>query len=851
MRNEVAVREAGLLGSGDDYRLLFEASPVPMWVYTVDTCRILAVNDAAVAHFAHSRDEFLAMSVEDISGLAGAEIMSSSPISFGGHQACLVLAHDVTAERQLAVALRESDETFQEAQQLAHIGRWEWLIGENRVRWCDELYAIFGLSPQQFPATLEGYLARVHPDDRHLAKGNVERSLKTRQPFASDYRIVLDSGEVRWLHSRGRVVSDDRGRPVKMLGVCQDITSQKATEAALTRLALHDALTGLPNRALFVSRLELALHRLKRRDGLLAVVFIDLDRFKLINDGLGHAAGDQVLTTVAARLRQILRPEDTVARLGGDEFAVVCEGLASRRDAASIAERILTGLAAPMIVEGREVVVSASIGFALATDPETTPGNMLRDADTAMYQAKDGGRNRYEVFDLAARARNLALLEREEELRQALERSELRVFYQPEISIADGTTTGMEALVRWEHPVLGLLTPSGFIEVAEDTGLIVPLGDRVLKEACREAAGRGGHAPFRVSVNLSARQLAVASLLDSVKAALDESGLEPSRLCLEITESVLMEDLESSIESLLALKSLGVRLAIDDFGTGYSSLGYLRRFPVDVVKIDRSFVAGLGTDPAATAIVAAVVNLSHALGLSVVAEGVETEEQLVALRALRCDRAQGYYWSQALATSELGRWEHARRPSSPDAGPVDVHALLMEQTNAVRAATGRNVVLQVPATLGLAFGQPSAIRSVLGHLLANAVAYSGADRPIVVSSARDRQWLRVSVADFGTGMTGAEAARCFEQFWQADLAEGRSRRGPGIGLYIVRSLVETMGGHVAVRSAPGRGSTFTFALPRSARIAGRGRGAANPGMGEDSSIREFMRQIGIPPRRGA
>jgi diguanylate cyclase (GGDEF)-like protein/PAS domain S-box-containing protein len=820
----LATRVVGVVTPGvEDYRQLFEASPAPMWVYAVDTLSILAVNDAALSRFGHSRDELLAMTIEDIGDLTGIEIVSSSPLTFSGQRACLVLARDVTAEQQLALALRESDETFQEAQHLAHIGRWDWLVNENKVRWSDVLYEIFGLTPQQFPATFEAYLARVHPDDRALARGMVERSLMTGEPFASDHRIVLDRGEVRWLHCRGRVVNDERGQPVKMLGICQDITSQKQTEEKLTKLALHDHLTELPNRTLFVSRLELALHRLKRRREVLATVFIDLDRFKLINNGLGHAAGDQVLVTVAARLRQILRPEDTIARFGGDEFAVVCEGLDSRRDAARIAERILGGLAEPILVDGREVTVSASIGIALTTDPDITPNVMLRDADTAMYQAKDAGRSRYEVFDQTARARSLARLDRAEELRGALDRMELRVLYQPEVNIADGTTTGMEALVRWEHPTLGLLNPSEFIELAEETGLIVPLGERILKEACREAVGGNGHGPFRVSVNLSARQLAVASLLDSVKAALVETGLEPSRLCLEITESVLMEDVESSIESLLALKALGVRLAIDDFGTGYSSLGYLRRFPVDVVKIDRSFVAGLGTDPAATAIVAAVVNLSHALGLSVVAEGVETEEHLVALRALRCDRAQGYYWSKPLAPDELDRWEQVRPPVLQDAAPVDLHGLLVEQTNAIRAATGRNVVLQASANLGFAFGQPIAVRSILGHLLANAVAYSEPDRPIVVSAARDRHWLRVSVADFGIGMTGEQAARCFEQFWQAEVPGRRSRRGPGIGLYIVRSLVETMGGHIAVRSAPGRGSTFTFALARSARIAGRER----------------------------
>ena len=360
-----------------------------------------------------------------------------------------------------------------------------------------------------------------------------------------------------------------------------------------------------------------------------------------------------------------------------------------------------------------------------------------------------------------------------------------------------------------------------------------------------------------MSVNLSARQLTTPGLLTMVDRILSDFGLAPWRLCFEITESVLMDDIDVAIPVLSKLRELGVRLAIDDFGTGYSSLGYLRRFPVDIVKLDRAFVAGLGSDSAADAIAAAVINLGHALGLSVIAEGVENEEQLTVLRALRCDRAQGYLWSAPQAPAPLAEWITAKPSAQLKLAAVDLGALVAERVQGGRSAAVAPIVVQVPPTLAHAFADASACRKVLDHLLANALKYSPGDRPVVVSAAADKRFVRVSVADYGIGMTAEEAARCFEPFWQADHSAHRSDGGhdlggAGVGLYIVRSLVEAMGGHVAVRSAKGAGSTFTFALPRSAREAQRvgPHGALPPGMGEDSSIREFMRQIGVPSRRG-
>ncbi|MGH9041239.1 MAG: EAL domain-containing protein [Acidimicrobiia bacterium] len=859
------------------HRAAFEANPVPMWLYDAETREMLDVNTAALGQYLYSRDEFMtlegdavfpsrevdvALATPDLPWRGGihrhrrrdgtvlqAEVKTASVV-VGDQLLELVMARDVTEELRLIQALSESDDTRREAQEIAHLGRFEWDIPGDQVRWSDELFRIFGVEPGSFEATYEAYMSQVHFEDRRTAQTAIEETLRSGNPLASEYRIVQPDGTIRWLHSRARLVQDEDGRPLRLLGICQDITTRKTTEAALTRLALQDPLTGLPNRSLFLDRLALALRRQPRDGRAVSVLFVDLDRFKTVNDTLGHHAGDQLLVSVAGRLTRILRPGDTIARLGGDEFAIVCEGLAGAEGAEEIAERILSSLAAPVLVEGQEVIASASIGIAVS-EPEATPDTMLRDADSAMYEAKDAGRNRFHVFDPASRARTLARLRRAEELRVALDRSELRLRYQLEVDLAEETTTGVEALVRWQHPTLGLLPPSEFINVAEETGLVVPLGDWVLLEACRELARRGPDSGLRLSINLSARQLGVPELVDTVRSVLAETGLDPSRLCLEITESVLMDDVESSIEALLDLKALGVRLAIDDFGTGYSSLSYLRRFPVDVVKLDRSFVAGLGVDPAATAIVAAVVNLAHALGIVVVAEGVETEAQLVALRALRCDRAQGYYWNRPLPADELPGWGRQPCVASLVPAPIDLAQLLVEHTTALRAQSGRNVVLQTPPNLAAAFGEIGAVRSVLDHLLANALKYSDADRPIVVSAAGDRRWVRVSVADFGIGMNAAEATRCFEQFWQGRQPDGRRAHGTGIGLYIVRSLVEAMGGYVGVSTALGKGTTFTFALPRSARAVNRTGAPATAGVGEESSIREFMRQIGVPIRRGS
>ena len=469
--------------------------------------------------------------------------------------------------------------------------------------------------------------------------------------------VVADREVVAVLELFNDTSSTDDGRVLRLVGAVASqlgtVIERKRAQERLAHQALHDPLTELPNRALFLDRLALALARIRRRPSSLAVLFADVDRFKVVNDSLGHDAGDRLLVALAGRLRDVLRPGDTLARFGGDEFAVLCEDVTDY-DVTRIAERMGAALTEPFTTGGGEVFVSVSVGIAMARDFEERPEALLRDADAAMYLAKERGRARFEVFDEAMRDQSTERLGMENALRRAPERGELRALYQPIVRLSDGVVIAAEALVRWEHPDRGLLEASQFVPLAEETGMIVPIGGWMLEEACRQAATwpGNGHAPA-VSVNLSARQLSRADLVDAVAAALASSGLDPDRLWLEITESVLMEDADTAVAALRRLRALGVHLSVDDFGTGYSSLAYLRRFPVDSLKVDRSFVAGLTDDPEDSAIVEAVVSMAHSLKLSVVAEGVETDEQLARLRALGCELAQGFLFAAPVPSAAL------------------------------------------------------------------------------------------------------------------------------------------------------------------------------------------------------
>ena len=596
-------------------------------------------------------------------------------------------------------ALAEREFQLAEAQRTAQLGSYTWDLGTNTTTWSDEMYRVLGFGPGEVANHGEAFAARLHPEDVERVVDVWRTAPHSTVATSIEYRVVLPGGETRWIHGQVRPVLDSDGALTQLIGTIQDITARKLAEEAIVFQAGHDSLTQLPNRALFLDRLGQVLTRRSRHPSGTAVLFLDLDRFKWLNDSLGHAAGDELLVAVAARLRDAMRAEDTVARFGGDEFVVLCENVADEAEAEGLADRLASVLAAPLKVAGDETTVTVSIGIAYAPPNSSgdTPESLVRDADAAMYRAKEQGRNRHELFDVTTLELALARHETANALRRGIHRGELVVHYQPLLDLASGRVVGVEGLVRWDHPQRGLLLPGEFIALAEETGLVVPLGAEVLATACRQVMawqrGGDGRADLSLSVNLAARQLLAPDLCSVVEAALADSGFDPDRLYLEITESALLEDSDSSTRALNRVKALGVRIGVDDFGTGFSSLTYLKRFPVDVLKIDRSFVAGLCADREDRAIVASVIDLAHAFGLTTTAEGVETAEQLAQLRSLGCEQGQGYFWSRPLPAEAAGQWIAARtRPRLPGR-PVPYRAgdrrrvLLVDDDLALRRLT--------------------------------------------------------------------------------------------------------------------------------------------------------------------
>jgi diguanylate cyclase (GGDEF)-like protein/PAS domain S-box-containing protein len=497
----------------------------------------------------------------------------------------------------------------------------------------------------------------LHPDDFDRVTLNEAECARSGETLVQEYRLRAADGRDVWIRDEMTVVRGPRGDLDPLFfGVFLDVSDRKRMEDQLERLALFDPLTDLPNRALFADRLHQVLSR-RGRSAATAVYFLDVDRFKRINDSLGHAAGDEVLREVARRLRSVLRPEDTIARFGGDEFTILCESVGGVLEAVGIADRLQRPLRQPLRAGGAELRLSASIGVALAEPGEGVDDErLIEDADAAMYRAKERGGARTELFDTAMRDRAVAALAVEQELQRALEQGELRLFYQPAVDLMRGTLAGAEALVRWEHPARGLLTPDKFLGVAEESGLIVPVGAWVVEEACRRLAewrDRPEGSDLRLSVNLGARELTHPDAVTTVLGAVRRSGVDPAALTIEVTESTAMADSDTGFRALRDLSGEGLRVAIDDFGTGYSSLDQLRRMPVDVVKVDRSFVQGMSDDPTDRELVAAVIGMGHALNLTVIAEGIETHEQAATLRQLGCELGQGFLYARPLPASEL------------------------------------------------------------------------------------------------------------------------------------------------------------------------------------------------------
>jgi diguanylate cyclase (GGDEF)-like protein/PAS domain S-box-containing protein len=480
------------------------------------------------------------------------------------------------------------------------------------------------------------------------------------EPTRFRHRLRHRNGSFRWFETAITPILAPDGGVMQLQSSSRDITEQRETEQSLIKQAFHDELTGLPNRALLIDRMTHALAVSERSNQPIGVLFIDLDGFRTINDTLGHPAGDTALTKVAERLTAIVRPGDTLARIGGDEFLMLCAGTDGARGATAVARRILDAFAQPFVLEGREIEIGASIGIATSMGSED-PHQIIENADTAMYEAKHEGRGRFAIHNETDQSLALERIDTEEALRRAVHNGELRLHYQPELDLDSGRIVGFEALVRWQRPDGRLVPPGEFIPLAEESGIIVDLGRWVIAEACRQASlwriyRSPEQEPVRIWVNLSARQLGDPDLVPFVQRTVEEAGISTDEICLEITESALMGDAQAATEQLDQLRRIGISLGIDDFGTGWSQFAYLQRLPLDVLKIDRSFVSGLASDHAAATIVAAIIDLAHALGLIVIAEGVESEDQLAVLRELDCDQALGFLFSEP---REASAFDHA------------------------------------------------------------------------------------------------------------------------------------------------------------------------------------------------
>jgi diguanylate cyclase (GGDEF)-like protein/PAS domain S-box-containing protein len=562
----------------------------------------------------------------------------------------VVQTRDITERKRTEEALREAEERFRRSFEDAAIGMA--LVGTDGrfLRTNRSLCDMLGYREVEL-------LGKTFQDITHPADLDADLDLLRRtllgeiRTYQMEKRYFHKEGQVVWVLLSVSMVHNEEGDPLYFVSQIQDISARKVLEKRLEHRAFHDPLTDLPNRQLFMDRLGQALRRTGRGHKRVAVLFMDLDKFKVVNDSLGHQVGDLLLTVVAQRLRRCLRPEDTLARFGGDEFVVMIEALDGPAQAVQVAERITEELRSPFILEGRDLYVLASIGISLGDARTHDPGDILREADTAMYRAKDEGGD-FRVFNPAMYKRAFTRLEVENDLRRAIEQEEFVLHYQPMVDLQTGELWGMEALVRWDHPERGLLEPSEFVPVAEQSGLVIPMGEKILRESCFRAKEWQEEnpriPPLVMSVNLSASQLSRLDLADTVERVLGETGLEGSSLILDVTETVYVRVLAGNTAMLDRLRGLGVRFSIDDFGTGYSSLSYLKRLPADAIKIDQSFVKGLGKDVEDTAVVRMIIELAHTLSLEVIAEGVETEKQATLLKEMGCDFAQGYHFSKPL-----------------------------------------------------------------------------------------------------------------------------------------------------------------------------------------------------------
>ncbi len=567
------------------------------------------------------------------------------------------IIEDISARKKAEAALQESEERYAVAMRGANDGLWDWNLKTNQMHYSTRWKSMLGCKEEEISDNPDEWLKRIHPEDISQVRVELDSHLKgTTSYFESEHRIRHANGHYLWVLSRGLALRNVKNEAFRIAGSQTDITIRKQAEARLEHDALHDGLTGLPNRTLFLDRLEHAIKRIKRSKlDTFAVLFLDIDRFKLVNDSFGHAIGDQLLIEIGDRLRVCLRPGDTVARLGGDEFAIILDGIKSAADATHVANRVQEELTKAFNLNGRQFSTSASIGITLSKPSYNNAEDLLRHADAAMYRAKTSGKARHEIFDKDLHASVSSLLQLEADLRKAIENDEFRMYYQPLISLTTHKVVGTEALLRWQHPQRGLLPPSAFITVLEETGMILQIGEWVLRTACEQNKiwQNSGISGLRVAVNFSARQFKIKNLTEMVRDVLQQTGMNPQTLELEITESTAIQDVELTLKTLEQLHKLGVGISLDDFGSGYSALGYLSQYPFQSLKADRSFISDIPDDSNNMAITSAIIAMAHSLKLKVVAEGVETIKQLEFLRSNHCDEVQGFLFSRPVSAREM------------------------------------------------------------------------------------------------------------------------------------------------------------------------------------------------------
>ncbi|MEO8005624.1 MAG: EAL domain-containing protein [Betaproteobacteria bacterium] len=696
----------------EQYRTLFQGNPVPAFICEPRKWRILDANEAAAQEYGYTREELFKMSLPELgpaedaeklpdalvspglgSGDAGiwrhhrkdgtafdVELMSYR-IQHGRQQVRAVVARDVTTHNRIVEETRRQLERFEFASDATNDVVLDWDLASDEM-WRSPNYAtVLGRNDAatgNAGLNMAAWLEHVHPEDRArvqeqlLAVGDSPSS-----QWSQEFRLVRDDGKVMHVVARGHVTHAEDGAARRLVFVLQDLTERKEAEERTRFLADHDELTGLPNRSLFRQALNKALARSERSGKMLSILFFDLDRFKNINDSLGPDAGDEVLRAVAERLTACVRKIDMVARFGGDEFAVLTEGLTAEDQASTVARKILEALSTPMVLAGRQYRPAASIGISTYPTDGHDAQSLLKHADIAMYRAKEEGRGTFQFYSEQLNTHSLQRLEFESNLSNALNNREFVLYYQPKIDLATGSITGVEALIRWISPQFGFVPPGEFISIAEETGLIVPIGRWVAQTACvqNRAWQKSGLPQLRIAINISARQMSDKGLVEFISDTVRKTGLTVESLELEITESAVMSNQGHAEKVLAEFKQLGFHLTMDDFGTGYSSLAYLKRFPFDSVKIDQSFVRGIPESKDDGAIVEAIIAMAHSLQLKVVAEGVETKAQADFLRKLGCDQAQGYHYSKPIPSSDIVKLLYKsmpRDPGSPQPRETDV-----------------------------------------------------------------------------------------------------------------------------------------------------------------------------------